>query len=144
MVLLLGQHSGYLTVMLTYWVREGRWAGGGSERQDMVLLLRSHLFRVHMSTTLGAPTWNGHMPDKDRVEEAGHRQQHVGEELLEAAQPVGLLLCSMCQRPWLTPGGAWGEFSIIRLVEIIPPKSKLYRREAGAEPCGICDRCSGS
>lgn len=48
MVLLLGQHSGHLTVVLTYWVREGRWAGAGSERQDLGLLLRSHLFRAHI------------------------------------------------------------------------------------------------
>lgn len=46
MVLQLGQHSGYLTVMLTYLVGEDRWAGGGSARQDLVLLLRSHLFRA--------------------------------------------------------------------------------------------------
>lgn len=30
-------------------------------------------------------TWDGHVPDQDRVEEAGHRQQQVGQELLEAA-----------------------------------------------------------
>lgn len=44
------------------------------------------------------------MPDQDRVEEAGHRQQHIGQELLEAAQPLGLLPCSIGQGPWLTPG----------------------------------------
>lgn len=44
------------------------------------------------------------MPDQDRVEEAGHGQQQVGQELLEAAQPEGLLPCSGRQGPWLTPG----------------------------------------
>lgn len=36
-------------------------------------------------------------------------------------------------------------FSIIGLVEVITPKSQLYRRpwEPGAEPCSICDPCSG-
>lgn len=47
--------------------------------------------------TPGAPTWDGHMPDQDRVEKAGHRQQHVGQELLEAAQPAGFLPCSVGQ-----------------------------------------------
>lgn len=102
---LLGQHSGHLTVMFTF--REGRQAGGGFERQNLLLQLRAHpsVQGPHTSTTPGAPTWNGHMPDQDRVQEAGHRQQHVGEELLEAAQPVGLLLCSVCPRPRLAPGG---------------------------------------
>lgn len=37
------------------------------------------------------------------MEEAGHGQQHVGQELLEATQPAGLLPCSVCQGPWPTP-----------------------------------------
>ena len=53
----------------------------------------------------GAPTWDSHMPDQDRVEEAGHREQHVGQEPLEAAQPAGLLSCSVGQGPWLAPAG---------------------------------------
>jgi hypothetical protein len=60
---------------------------------------------LHAFITSCIPTWDGHMPDQDRVEETGHRQQHVGQELLEAAQPVGLLPCSVGQGPWLTPGG---------------------------------------
>lgn len=43
------------------------------------------------------------MPDQDRMEKAGHGQQHVGKELLKAAQPVGLLPCSVSQGPRLTP-----------------------------------------
>lgn len=53
--------------------------------------------------SLGAPTWDGHMPDQDRMEKAGQGQQHVGQELLKAAQPVGLLPCSVSQGPGLTP-----------------------------------------
>ena len=51
----------------------------------------------------GTLTWDGHVPDQDRVEKAGHGQQHVGQKPLEAAQPVSLLLCSVGQGPWLTP-----------------------------------------
>lgn len=50
-----------------------------------------------------SPTWDGHVPDQDGVEEAGHGQQQVGQELLEAAQPAGLLPRSGGQGPWLTP-----------------------------------------
>lgn len=48
MSLLLGQHSGHLMAVLTSWVKEDRGAGGGSGRQDPILLLRSPLSRAQL------------------------------------------------------------------------------------------------
>lgn len=60
----------------------------------------------------GRPTWDGHVPDQDRVEKAGHRQQHVCQELLEAAQPAGFFPCSVGQGLRPAPGGR--EFRVSR------------------------------
>lgn len=67
---------------------------------DMLFLF--HLHSVHGPYML--LTRDGDMPDEDRVQEAGHREQHITQELLEAAWLSDSLPAGMCQGAWLASG----------------------------------------